>query len=81
MSLPERMIFSITRIVMATRMSRNLFAGYCIALHVFLLFMLYHLGTSDVDHAAGLGQSVAAGMVIGKAGGSSLDDWQQEGFG
>ena len=81
MSLPERMIFSITRIVMATRTSRNLFAGYCIALHVFLLFMLYHLGTSDVDHAAGLGQSVAAGVVVGKAGGSSLDDWQQEGFG
>jgi homeobox protein cut-like len=81
MSLPERMIFSITRIVMATRTSRNLFAGYCITLHVFLLFMLYHLGTSDVDHAACVGESAVAAMVAAKAGGSSHDDWQQEGFG
>ena len=81
MSLPERMIFSITRIVMATRTSRNLFAGYCIALPVFLLFMLYHLGTSDVDHAARVGESAVAAMVAAKAGGSSHDDWQQEGFG
>lgn len=81
MSLPERMIFSITRIVMATRTSRNMFAGYCIALHMFLLFMLYHLGTSDVDHAARVGESMTAAVGAAKAGGSSHDDWQQEGFG
>lgn len=81
MSLPERMIFSITRIVMATRTSRNLFAGYCIALHAFLLLVLYHLGTSDVGHAALVGGAGSAAVVAAKPGGSSHDDWQQEGFG
>lgn len=81
MSMPERMVFSVTRMVMATRTSRNLFAGYCVALHVFLLFMLYHLGTSDVDHTARLGESIAAAAGAARAGGSSHDDWQQEGFG
>jgi homeobox protein cut-like len=81
MSMPERMVFSVTRMVMATRTSRNLFAGYCVALHVFLLFMLYHLGTSDVDHTVRLGESIAAAAGTTKVGGSSHDDWQQEGFG
>jgi homeobox protein cut-like len=81
MSMPERMVFSVTRMVMATRTSRNLFAGYCVALHLFLLFMLYHLGTSDVDHTARLGESIVAAAGAAKAGGLSHDDWQQEGFG
>jgi homeobox protein cut-like len=41
MSLPERIVFSITRMVLATRTSRNLFAGYCVALHVLVFFALY----------------------------------------
>ena len=78
MSLPERMVFSVTRLVMATRTSRNLFAGYCVALHVFLLFMLYHFGTADVENSARLGESMAATIRAAKAG---HEEWQQEGFG
>jgi homeobox protein cut-like len=34
MSLPERAVFQITRLVLQTRTSRNLFAMYCLALHL-----------------------------------------------
>lgn len=41
MSLPERMVFSLTRIILATRTSRNLFAAYCMGLHILVFFMLW----------------------------------------
>jgi homeobox protein cut-like len=44
MSLPERAVFQVTRLVLATRTSRNLFAGYCLGLHVLLMVMLYQMG-------------------------------------
>ena len=78
MSLPERMIFSLTRIVLATRTSRNLFAVYCVAMHVLIFVMLYWTGTTQVEqHVAG--ESVAA--AVGAAGLRSGKDWQQEQFG
>ncbi|KAI9878122.1 MAG: hypothetical protein M1823_007000 [Watsoniomyces obsoletus] len=78
MSLPERMIFSLTRIVLATRTSRNLFAVYCVALHVLVFMMLYWTGTTQVEqHVAG----EAAAAAVGAAGLRSEKDWQQEGFG
>lgn len=84
MSLPERIVFSITRMVLATRTSRNLFAGYCVALHVLVFFALYWLGTADVEsHASHLGQAAvaAAGPLVNAAGGDSQHgDWHQEGF-
>jgi homeobox protein cut-like len=48
MSLPERIVFQITRMVLATRTSRNLFAAYCLALHLLILVMLYWMGSADV---------------------------------
>jgi len=82
MSLPERIVFSITRLVLATRTSRNLFAGYCVALHLLVFLSLYWLGMADVDHTSPLGQATAAaaaGAVV--AGGDSVrGDWHQEGF-
>ena len=82
MTLPERVIFSITRMVLANRTSRNLFAGYCIVLHVLVFLMLYWSGTGEIDkHAAGLGNVVAAaagGATPGKD--SSAKDWQPDGF-
>ncbi|RMD43033.1 hypothetical protein DV735_g2134, partial [Chaetothyriales sp. CBS 134920] len=48
MSLPERTIFSLTRIVLATRLSRNLFAVYCIALHLLVFVMLYWASAAQV---------------------------------
>lgn len=56
MSLPERAIFQVTRLVLATRTSRNLFAGYCLGLHIMVLMMLYNMGGYDAAH-------VGAGVV------------------
>ncbi|KAL1963562.1 hypothetical protein VTN77DRAFT_8007 [Rasamsonia byssochlamydoides] len=88
MSLPERFIFSITRIVLANRTSRNLFAGYCFALHILLFVMLYMMSTVEIEkHHIDKLVSGAAGAVAGAGGGRSSpgqqlhgDDWQQEGF-
>lgn len=57
MNLPERVVFSVTRIVLATRASRNLFATYCLALHLFVLLLLYWLSTADIEkHRNKLGE-------------------------
>ncbi|OCT49951.1 putative Golgi membrane protein (Coy1) [Cladophialophora carrionii] len=86
MSFPERIIFSVTRMILATRLSRNLFAGYCLALHMLVLVMLYWMGTADIDRSAvHLGEAAAAAGVAGLRSGSVSDplagDWKQEGFG
>jgi len=86
MSLPERIIFSVTRMVLANRTSRNLFAGYCLALHVLIFVMLYWMQTIDIEkHASNLGETAAA--VTGGAAATGGDikasahgDWQQEPF-
>ena len=85
MSLPERIVFSITRMVLATRTSRNLFAGYCVALHILVFLSIYWMGTADVEqNASHLGQAVvaaAAGPLAANAGADSQhSDWHQEGF-
>ena len=87
MSLPERIVYSITRMVVANRMSRNIFATYCLALHLLVLGMLYWMGTVDIEkHASNLGEAAvaaaAAGGPIGSAPGadSHHGDWHQEGF-
>lgn len=87
MSLPERVVFSITRMVLATRTSRNLFAAYCLALHLLVFMVLYWLGTADFEqHAVGnLGKvgtaAVVKPVVKALAGGDDqAGDWHQEGF-
>ncbi|KAI9759699.1 MAG: hypothetical protein M4579_002176 [Chaenotheca gracillima] len=89
MSLPERVVFSITRMVLANRTSRNLFAAYCFALHVLVLGMLYWMGTVEIEnHASNLSEAavaaaggpIAAGAGAG-GGDASHGDWEQEGFG
>ncbi|KAL9038580.1 MAG: hypothetical protein Q9180_003049 [Flavoplaca navasiana] len=84
MKLPERIIYSITRMVLATRTSRNLFAGYCFALHILIFVMLYWMQTIDISkHASSLGET-AGSMVAGSAalgdGPNEHGDWHQEGF-
>ncbi|KIV81609.1 hypothetical protein PV11_03782 [Exophiala sideris] len=83
MSFPERIVFSLTRIVLATRTSRNLFAAYCLALHMLVFLMLYWMGTGDIDRTAvHLGEAAAA---VGGAGLNSPNshgaEWHQEEFG
>ncbi|OJJ35013.1 hypothetical protein ASPWEDRAFT_171840 [Aspergillus wentii DTO 134E9] len=89
MSLPERIVFSLTRIILANRTSRNLFAGYCFALHILLFSMLYMMSTTEIEKhsAASLGAAavMAGGGAAGNGRGSGSgqlrgDDWQQEGF-
>ncbi|KIW70249.1 hypothetical protein PV04_02537 [Phialophora macrospora] len=86
MSFPERIIFSVTRMVLATRLSRNLFAGYCLALHMLVFVMLYWMGTADIDRSAvHLGEAAAAvgaaGLRTGSVSEAQAGDWKQEGFG
>ncbi|EYE99094.1 CCAAT displacement transcription factor COY1 [Aspergillus ruber CBS 135680] len=90
MSLPERIVFSLTRIILANRTSRNLFAGYCFALHVLLFVMLYMMSTVEIEKhstsslgaaAAMAGTAASSGGNSGYAGGQlRSDDWQPEGF-
>lgn len=84
MTLPERVIFSITRMVLATRTSRNLFAGYCLALHFMIFLMLYWSGTMEVEKHATTLSSAAAIAAGGLGSGAGQDSrspgWQQEGF-
>lgn len=90
MSLPERVVYSVTRMVLASRTSRNLFAAYCVALHLLVFFSLYWLGAADTEyHAIHLGHNVAAAAGAGGVGGGSLGsngqairhgEWQEAGF-
>ena len=84
MSLPERIVFSITRMVLSNRTSRNLFAGYCTALHLLVFIMLYWMTTADhYQHASRLGEATAGGAAV--AGAHAAADlrhgqWHAEGF-
>ena len=96
MTLPERAVFQITRLVMATRTSRNLFAAYCLGLHLLVLFCLYWMGTTDIEQhstsLSGAGAMMAAGGAaaangaggrsgdVGVGGVAAAKDWQPEGF-
>ncbi|KAL4774466.1 CASP C terminal-domain-containing protein [Aspergillus nidulans var. acristatus] len=87
MSLPERVVFSLTRIILANRTSRNLFAGYCFALHILLFIMLYMMSTMEIERHSAASLGAAAGAAMNAAGKGNAysgqldgDDWQQEGF-
>ncbi|KAL4937309.1 hypothetical protein BDV06DRAFT_215981 [Aspergillus oleicola] len=89
MSLPERIVFSLTRIILANRTSRNLFAGYCFALHLLLFLMLYMMSTLEIEKHSAATLSATAGAAMNGGTGSSNsygsgqldgDDWQQVGF-
>lgn len=72
MSLPERIVFSITRMVLATRTSRNIFAAYCVALHMLVFLSLYWagMGTEYGVEKVTVGGLGAAG---GEFGGDQLE--------
>jgi homeobox protein cut-like len=64
MSMPERAVFQVTRLVLATRTSRNLFAGYCLGLHVLVLVMIYQMAGSDGGGAAVVAANAPVGAGI-----------------
>ena len=74
MRAPERIVFSVTRLVLTNRTSRNIFAAYCVALHVLIFMMLYWMQTADIaKHASKLGD-------ISHAVGGTRDHWHEEGL-
>ena len=74
MRAPERIVFSVTRLVLTNRTSRNIFAAYCVALHVLIFMMLYWMQTADIaKHASKLGD-------ISHALGEARDHWHEEGL-
>jgi homeobox protein cut-like len=84
MSLPERIVYSVTRMVLASRTSRNLFAAYCVALHLLVFFSLFWLGSADAEqHVTTVAKTAVAGAAAAAgagAGGSGGGKWQEEGF-
>ena len=86
MSLPERVVFQATRMILSTRGSRNLFALYCLALHVLVFSMLYYATTSEMEQHStrladmGNGAAVAAAAAdVGESYGSN-NEWQEDTF-
>ena len=78
MTLPERVFFQLTRMVLATRTSRNLFGLYCLGLHLLIFCMLYYMSTMEIDkHVAHLGDAAAAN-VFAAADGLGSDDFHVE---
>ena len=71
MSLPERAVFQLTKIVLATRLRRGVFAVSCVGVHVLVFLALGWMGTADVERHGAVG---AGGQGVG-------GKWQQEGFG
>ena len=86
LSLPERIVFSLMRMVLANRTSRNVFAFYCLALHLMIFVMLYWMqGADSVKNVGGLSEGVAgaAGAGVKKAAEAAAAGgrgWEQEGF-
>ncbi|KAI5458410.1 CASP C terminal-domain-containing protein [Mariannaea sp. PMI_226] len=78
MSLPERVVYSLTRMVLASRTSRNLFAAYCVALHLLVFVSMYWLGSSDFEqHLKTTTAVVAGGGSAAAGGGSPMDEAPQ----
>ncbi|KAH7066910.1 CASP C terminal-domain-containing protein [Paraphoma chrysanthemicola] len=76
MHLFERMILRVTKFVLQTRTSRNMFAGYLIALHFIMFYFLF-------TDAGGAGAAAAMATVPPPATGPIADDpvaWQKTGL-
>jgi homeobox protein cut-like len=83
MRVPERIIYSFTRVILANRVSRNLFAAYCVLLHLLVGTMLYWSATGAVEGSIGMAATaaaVAAGGAGPGGGGGGGSEWKQEGF-
>ena len=75
MSLPERAVFQVTRLVLATRTSRNLFAAYCLGLHLLVMVMLFNMG--DSAHSTIVAAGPMAAQAAAEAVGGGNKEWHQ----
>lgn len=62
MSRIERVVYRGAKLVLATRTSRNLFAAYCLTLHVLVLLSLYWLSSGAVGTVYHAGPLAAAAL-------------------
>ncbi|KAH7152957.1 CASP C terminal-domain-containing protein [Dactylonectria macrodidyma] len=75
MNLPERVVYSLTRMVLASRTSRNLFALYCVALHLMVFVSMFWLGSSDFEqHIESTAAAAAVAGFAGAGAGSPMDE-------
>lgn len=81
MTVFERIVFRVTRLVLATRTSRNLFAVYCLGLHLLVFLMLYWNATADIEaHTAAMAAAAAVPGGPVAVDGVEPVEWQKEGF-
>lgn len=80
MNLPERAVFQVTRMVLATRTSRNLFAVYCLGLHFLVLVMLWGMVGSDVQAHRNLLDEGAAGVAGVPPAAGAGGSWERQDF-
>jgi homeobox protein cut-like len=71
MGLAERVVYGLTRVILANRMTRNLFVGYCLFLHFLVILTLYYSGSARLADTPGIVGD------MGKAG-DGPGDWREE---
>ncbi|KAF2827994.1 hypothetical protein CC86DRAFT_454712 [Ophiobolus disseminans] len=78
MHLFERMILRVTKFVLQTRISRNMFAGYLIALHFMLFYTLFADGSMGAAAGGAIVEASRAGGPVA-AGADDPSVWQKAG--
>ncbi|KAF3181549.1 hypothetical protein TWF106_010437 [Orbilia oligospora] len=78
MGVLERVLFSLTRMVMKNRITRNLFAGYCLFLHLFCIGILYWAGMGETEKYGGVSMSAGETIPGAVGGGSAAGEWKAE---
>lgn len=79
MHVLERMVFRVTRLVLQTRASRNVFAAYLFGLHFFLFYMLFSYAGGGAGAAQAVAEAAQAGGPIAAAAAEG-PVWQKEGL-
>ncbi|KAJ4360509.1 uncharacterized protein N0V89_001074 [Didymosphaeria variabile] len=78
MHVLERMVFRVTRLVLQTRTSRNLFAAYLFGLHFMVFWMLFSYAGTHTSAIADV--AYAGGPIAAAAAAEEGTVWQKEGF-
>lgn len=78
MNLFERMILRVTKFVLQTKTSRNIFAVYLLGLHFMVFYMLFSYAEPHTANTAFVGASAPGGPVAAGAGDPSV--WSKGGL-
>ncbi|KAJ6263617.1 hypothetical protein Dda_2185 [Drechslerella dactyloides] len=78
MGVLERVLFSMTKMVMKNRVTRNLFAGYCMFLHLLCIGVLYWAGMGETEKLGGLSMSAGDTVPGAVGGGKAAGEWKAE---